>query len=521
MVLIEPQETVGATADTLGDCLNLFNYDRLSPEQDTIIRAAIARHDVLGVLPTGGGKSACFQIPGIVTRDRTLVVSPLIALQEDQIAALRKLGIKAFALHSNMDESRKQAVHYYFKSAPRDEPSFLYLSPELLMTEMFHSRFDSVGFSRIAVDEAHCVSTWGNSFRPDYQRIRVATMRLNISHCSAFTATVDPRIEADIRKRTPLRKGYLRVASDPMRPNLELQLKNPVGHIRSGAKGRRWIKFQALIDTLGASGYAGPSIVYFSSRDEALYVYDRYATMGGTGWRGTPYLFHSTLPYDDKRDALTGFRKDERPIVFATSAFGMGINRSDVRQIIHYSTPITLIDYAQQIGRGGRDGLPALCTAFHDRYEYESRLSERIQFLTPDYDFVERVHERLYKQLEKLSPAKRRGFNVQSFARRVQAMIERDDTVPEYQARRYLDKMNVSLAILQRVGYIHEGEKGLTLHAIEHGSPRHLALIEKTEMYRRMQERESARIAEFFSENELDQRKLWEILKRKETLPAK
>lgn len=493
-----------------------FTFRSLSQEQDTLIRASIDGQDVLGILPTGGGKSACFQIPGIIMRQKTLVISPLIALQEDQVSALRKIGVKAFALHSNMDESRKQAVHFYFRNAPRDEPSFLYLSPELLMTEMFHERFDVVNFERLAVDEAHCVSTWGNSFRPDYQRIKLATMRLSIKQCSAYTATVDPRIEADIKKRIPLRPGFLRVAADPMRPNLNLRTQNPLKGMRAYQKGRGMKKFECLLSSLRVPEYEGPSIVYFSSRDEAFNVYDRFKCMSEVVNKKTHsfYLFHANLPYEDKQEALKGFRDDDDPLVFATSAFGMGINRADVRQIIHYSTPITLIDYAQQIGRGGRDGLPALCTTFHDPYTYFDREVDRAEFLTPKYDFVEKTLLKLQKIVASMPVAKRKKYNLQTFIRKTQIFLEQKGEMEQYLIDRYIERIMISVAILQNAGCIREGMNGIEVSDIVPNSPRHLKLIEKTEMQRRMQVREKQRVDEFFKTPEIDQRKLWDILRQ-------
>ena len=200
----------GVDTDRMRAALSVFGFERLFEAQDAAIRAAVRGDDVLCIMPTGGGKSACFQIPTIIRNCRTLVVSPLIALQEDQIKALRARGIKAFALHSHMTEAQQTAVRFYFKTARRTEPSFLYISPELLQSKMFVETFSTVQFDMVAVDEAHCVSTWGDGFRPDYQRIKLAVARMKIPQCLALSATIDPKIESDIRQRLPLREGCRR-----------------------------------------------------------------------------------------------------------------------------------------------------------------------------------------------------------------------------------------------------------------------------------------------------------------------
>jgi RecQ family ATP-dependent DNA helicase len=501
--------------ERLQGVLRLFGFDQFSTEQDALIRASIAGQDVLGILPTGSGKSACFQIPGIMTGAKTLVVSPLIALQDDQVQALRRLGVKAFALHSGLSEARKMAVHYYFSTAPAGEPSFLYLSPELLLTETFHQRFDAIRFDRLVVDEAHCVSTWGDAFRPNYQRIRVATQRLRIPHRSAFTATTDPKIKRDIRMRIPLRPGFLTVEADPMRPNLLLSVERPTTALdNTVAVGKkRLVRFLQL---LAAEKYAGPTIVYFTSRDGAYRAFMRMQRGIGLFFARrhgySSYLFHAALPYEDKERALQGFLADEQPIVFATSAFGMGINRADVRQIIHYDVPQTLIDYAQQIGRAGRDGLPALCTTFMRRGDTFKRQLEQARWAAPTYDFVEYIHRNLIRAISKRpTMPERRRYDIQSFMHSIERRVRASDKI-QYKET-YLTRAHTAVAMLQRIGIIHEDGDGLAVYQIMPGTRQHAALLERTQMHARMLVREQERLKIFFGAPHPDQRKLWNILR--------
>lgn len=508
MKLLEP-----GTYDRLLDSVvrDTFHYHALSPDQDKIIRSNIEGHDVLGILPTGGGKSAGFQIPGIVTKSRTLVVSPLIALQEDQIQALRYRGIKAFAFHSGLEESRKMAIRVYYHW-PADEASFLYISPELLLTETFHNIFKNTHFDRIAIDEAHCVSTWGDSFRPDYQRIRVAVRRLKIPHCSAFTATVDPRIEKDIRTRTPLKPDHVRVAASPLRPNLAIKVMHtpPEASSRMAAIKKRG----KLCSLLEHPEYQGPAIVYCSSRNVAATLYQRLSEY--KDWLKlygyTPNIFHGQLTFDDKRRTLRNFLEQPRPIVIATSAFGMGIDRPDVRQVIHYQAPYTLIDFAQQIGRAGRDGLPSRCTTLWSALELTELDRDHVSYDVPDIDFVLRVYGWLRKRLAKLDEAARRNYDLRLFMNQIAITVESSDQI--HSKSLYISKVNKSIALLIRARVIKETSEGMTVTPVDAGGPIFMSLIKLTEMNLRMQVRELERLHQFFESPEPTQELLWSILEK-------
>lgn len=490
-----------------------FGFSSLHPEQAMLIRASIAGQNVLGILPTGGGKSACYQIPGVVTRARTLVISPLIALQDDQVRALRKIGIKAFALHSGLDAVRQQAARFYFRNMPGGEPAFLFVSPEMLLGTAFMEQFADAHFDRIAVDEAHCVSTWGNSFRPDYQRIGLAAQRLNIPHCAAFTATIDPRIERDITLRLPLGTNFLRVEADALRPNLRLEYEW-VGENETSTQKRAMAKANRLMHLLCSKQFGGPAIIYARTRDSAAGLYFRLRKHYGhdLARRGiSTHLFHATLPYDDRQRALEAFLTHERPIVMATSAFGMGINRANVRQVIHYNPPFTLLDYAQQIGRAGRDGKEALCTTFRFREMIPEQQAAVAKFRVPSYEHTERVLARLVGTLDKLPEADRANYNVRTFLIRERARIERSEKITRKASQ--LQLVMTAVSLLQKAGVIIENSEGVTLHPVEPGGEVHGALLEATQMRERMEAREEQRLAAFFGAENPDQALLWSLLR--------
>jgi ATP-dependent DNA helicase RecQ len=505
----------GSYVERLREVVAMFGYESLSTEQDALIQASIEGFDILGVLPTGGGKSACFQIPGVVTNSKTLVISPLIALQDDQVLKLRRLGIKAFAFHSNQTDVQKMAARFYFKTAGRSEASFLYVSPEFLLSEDFMEYFGQTQFDRIAVDEAHCVSTWGDSFRPDYQRIRVAVQRLKIKHCSAFTATTDQKIEADIRKRLPLNPGYVTVRASPLRENIALSVIRGFDE-ENNTRALGTKKSNELFKLLSTPEYRGPVIIYCGARDTTVNLYQRlmrYQSVLRTRGYTRPYLFHANLPYEDKLETLSGFLNDSQPIVVATSAFGMGIDRADVRQVIHYQTPYTLIDFAQQFGRAGRDGLPSRACILHTRSDYLDDELKKLTFSVPDIDFVEQVHGWLKKHVAKLSIKERREYNLQKFMHFSRMVAMQSDRIRHKE--NYMSRVQTSVALLQRAGIIVENADGFSVFGLDHDSEAFAKLVKKTQMHERMQIREKNRVAEFFESAHPTQELLWEILARR------
>ncbi len=474
-----------------------------SPEQAAVISAVMAGSDVLSVLPTGGGKSACFQLPTIARGHKALVISHLIALMQDQVQKLQARGIAAFAIHSGTTHEERVTAQIMLYGAP-STPAFLYASPEMLLSETFWRQLGRFRPNLIAVDEAHCVSTWGSDFRPSYLRIKEIARRFKEPQCIALSATIDPRIEQDIVGRLPLKKGVYKVIADPYRPNLTVKVEQP-GSTRKLVKERTHDARQRLMQLL-KQGQTGASIVYCYSRASAAEEY--MALLGFAkkyGYR--PLLFHAELPREDKDYALEAFLKVPRPLVFATTAFGMGIDRADVRQIIHFDAPYTLVDYAQQIGRAGRDGLPALCTAFY--FERRAKTVELRQVRSvPSIDFVERTYARLVRAWT--AADFKDEYSLPGFVRQQRLFAGSLETMVDIDL--YMARVNQSLGLLKKVGYIDDTAGGLKLLSMKPGLDRHTRLLAETLTAERRHVREAARIGKFFNHPEANQALLWQLL---------
>ena len=320
------------------DTLNhVFGFDGFRPGQQEIVDAALANEDVLAIMPTGGGKSLCFQLPALIRDGLTVVVSPLIALMHGQVAQMREAGVPARSLNSSNEDSEN---HIAMQEAEEGSLKLLYLSPERLARPGTIAFLKRVGVTAIAVDEAHCVSQWGHDFRPEYRLIGETRDALGGVQILAFTATADEMTRRDIVERlfTSPPRVFLRGFD---RPNIGLAMT-------PRANGRKQLT-DFLTRHKGQSG-----IIYCQSRKKVEETADFLA---GNGIDARAY--HAGLPAEQRRACQDAFLREEAVVVVATVAFGMGIDKPDVRFVFHMDLPKNIEGYYQEIGRAGRDGLPA------------------------------------------------------------------------------------------------------------------------------------------------------------------
>lgn len=331
------------------ECLQkVFGYETFKPLQADVIASVMAGRDTLVILPTGGGKSMCFQIPALCTEGLTLVVSPLIALMNDQVIALQQQGVAARAMHSNTSEEERYAIHDLLQN---DALDLLYVSPEKLLAPSFTNYISGYHVSRVAIDEAHCVSVWGNDFRPEYMKL--AELRSVIPNATfmALTATADRATQDDIVNQLQLKDPDRHLGSFE-RENIHIEARNGVGRIE---------QIEAFLDQ--HANEAG--IIYCLSRKSTENVAQK---LQARGILATHY--HAGMSADDRNDVHRRFQNDEVQIVCATIAFGMGIDKSNIRFVIHYNMPKNLEGFYQEIGRAGRDGLPAHSLLFYSWGDY-------------------------------------------------------------------------------------------------------------------------------------------------------
>lgn len=318
-----------------------FGYDAFRPGQDTLIGAVLSRRDALGIMPTGAGKSICYQVPALALHGLTIVVSPLISLMKDQVGALVQAGVPAGCLNSTMDYAEYDETVY---RAMRGGLKLLYVAPERLDTPALARIAAHTPISMVTIDEAHCVSQWGQDFRPSYLRIADFIASLPARPIvSAFTATATAEVRDDIVRLLGLHEPQL-VTTGFDRPNLQFAVRRPQG------------KMQELLRILREHGRQCVAIVYCATRKNVEQVCQ---TLCEHGYAATRY--HAGLSDRERRDNQDDFLFDRKTIMVATNAFGMGIDKSNVSLVVHYNMPKNLESYYQEAGRAGRDGSPAAC----------------------------------------------------------------------------------------------------------------------------------------------------------------
>jgi ATP-dependent DNA helicase RecQ len=325
--------------DLLGALKKHFGYDQFRPLQEEIIQDALAGRDVFVLMPTGGGKSLCFQLPALMRNGLTIVVSPLIALMKDQVDGLRTSGIAATYLNSTLQRDEAKAR---WRGLHRGEYQLLYVAPERLMLDTFLERALNWNIAQFAIDEAHCISEWGHDFRPEYRELKKLRKHLPDVPIMALTATATERVRQDIIKELKLRDLRPYVASFN-RPNLTYRV----------------VPKTAAYDQLLAFIRSRPNdsgIVYCASRKSTESLAQN---LNKDGITAKPY--HAGLTTRERTKHQDAFLRDNVRVITATIAFGMGINKPNVRFVVHYDLPKNIESYYQETGRAGRDGLPSEC----------------------------------------------------------------------------------------------------------------------------------------------------------------
>lgn len=368
-----------------------FGFNEFRPLQKEIIDHVLAKRDTLVIMPTGSGKSLCYQLPALALDGVTLVVSPLIALMKDQVDGLRANGIQAACINSTYTAADIRAT---LEEARRGQCKLLYVAPERLAIPTFRDTLQTLPIRLIAVDEAHCISEWGHDFRPEYRTLDDLRPLFPGVPWIALTATANDQVRTDIIKQLGLQGGRAFVSTFN-RPNLTYL-------VRPKAAWRN-IVTKALESVRGSS-----AIIYCLSRKDTERIATRLQT---EGWNALPY--HAGLTDQLRRETQEKFIRDECPIVVATIAFGMGINKPNVRLVVHADLPRSVEGYYQETGRAGRDGLPSTCLFFYspgDRWKRE--------FILRQASHEEQVRAR--RQLEHMvryaeSKDCRRGFLLRYF----------------------------------------------------------------------------------------------------------
>ena len=359
------------------DILSTFwGHKAFRPSQEPVIHAILEKKDVLALLPTGGGKSICFQVPGLVIGGVTLVISPLIALMDDQVKSLKSKGIRATAVTSAMGY---REIDILLNNAALGAYDFLYVSPERIQTSLFQERFKQMPVGLIVVDEAHCISEWGHDFRPSYMNIRLLREIKPTIPIVALTATATNKVKKDICEALELRNPVIHEVSF-YRENLSYEVihtPNKMGSIIAYCNGKDHMT----------------GIVYCATRKAVKELAKVFMSN-----KLNATIYHGGMSPEDRSASLNLWMSGSTPIMIATNAFGMGIDKPNVRYVLHYDFPENIESYVQEAGRGGRDGQQARSIVFIDGTEAES-YHKRFNLKFPEIPLIKSCYEQLMSNL--------------------------------------------------------------------------------------------------------------------------
>jgi ATP-dependent DNA helicase RecQ len=348
-----------------------WGYDEFRPPQDQIIDAALAGRDVLALLPTGGGKSVCFQVPALCMEGTCVVITPLIALMQDQVARLKQRGIVAVAIHSGLS---RQEIDILLDNCVYGTVKFLYVSPERLQTEIFQERFKRMNVRLVAIDEAHCISQWGHDFRPPYLQIKILRELQPGITFMALTASATAKVKADISQQLQLRTPAVFQISFA-RPNISFVVRKTEN------------KEKKLLEILRR--VPGPAIVYLRSRKGTA----EYARMLERQKVSATY-YHAGLDHPEREKRQESWIQNRVRVMVATNAFGMGIDKPDVRVVIHIDLAQDPESYYQEAGRAGRDGKRSFAAIVYHENDVSS-LKQKVEESVPTLDELRDVYQGL------------------------------------------------------------------------------------------------------------------------------
>lgn len=374
-----------------------WGYDQFRPPQEDIINTVLERKDVLALLPTGGGKSVCFQVPALCMEGVCVVITPLIALMQDQVVQLRERGIPAVAVHSGLG---RHEIDVLLDNCIYGSTKFLYVSPERLQTEIFQERFKKMKVALVAIDEAHCISQWGHDFRPPYLQIKLLREIKPDINFIALTASATGKVKDDIISHLEL-KNVAQFQISFARNNLSFVVR------KAENKEKKMLEILRRVP--------GPAIVYFRSRKGTM-EYAKYLSRQ----KISSTYYHAGLKHDEREQRQSEWINNKVRVMVATNAFGMGINKPDVRVVIHMDIPEDLESYYQEAGRAGRDGKKSFATIVYHPSDIEG-LELKVEQSHPTADQLKVVYQALANYFQ-LAVGSGEGesfqFNFEEFTKR-------------------------------------------------------------------------------------------------------